>query len=178
MGPLPLFGLAAQHAKWLSVRQAAVSQNLANVNTPGFRAMDVRPFQDVLQRVQTDLAATHVGHIAASSLSLLSSALRQADGGGRDGLGQFGKPGAGVAQGWRRQPRLRAERRRREILPPDAARQREGRRMIDPLQSALRIAGSGLDVQSARMRVVSENIANASSTGSTPGADPYARKTI
>jgi len=50
--------------------------------------------------------------------------------------------------------------------------------MIDPLQSALRIAGSGLDVQSARMRVVSENIANASSTGSTPGADPYARKTI
>src|SRR3954447_18870227 len=80
MGPLPLFGLAAQHAKWLSVRQAAVSQNLANVNTPGFRAMDVRPFEDVLQRVQTDLAATHVGHIAASSLSLPSSALRQADG--------------------------------------------------------------------------------------------------
>jgi flagellar basal-body rod protein FlgB len=80
MGPLALLGLASQHMKWLSVRQAAVSQNLANVNTPGFRAMDVRPFQDVLQRVQTDLAATHVGHIAASSLSLPSSALRQADG--------------------------------------------------------------------------------------------------
>lgn len=50
--------------------------------------------------------------------------------------------------------------------------------MIDPLQAAIRIAGAGLDVQSARMRVVSENIANANSTGSTPGADPYARKTI
>ena len=42
--------------------------------------MDVRLFQDVLQRVQTDLAATHVGHIAASPLSSPSSALQQADG--------------------------------------------------------------------------------------------------
>src|SRR3954465_8957785 len=52
MGPLALLGLASQHMKWLSVRQVAVSQNLANVNTPGFRAMDVRPFHDVLQRVK------------------------------------------------------------------------------------------------------------------------------
>jgi flagellar basal-body rod protein FlgC len=28
------------------------------------------------------------------------------------------------------------------------------------------------------MRVVSENLANAQSTGATPGADPYARKTV
>ncbi|TIV91906.1 MAG: flagellar basal body rod protein FlgC, partial [Mesorhizobium sp.] len=32
--------------------------------------------------------------------------------------------------------------------------------------------------QSERLRVVSENLANAQSTGSTPGADPYRRKTI
>ncbi|WP_395698006.1 flagellar basal body rod protein FlgC [Methylocella sp.] len=50
--------------------------------------------------------------------------------------------------------------------------------MIDPLEASLRIAGSGLAAQSARLRVVSENLANAQSTGSTPGADPYARKTI
>ncbi|HUO54480.1 MAG TPA: flagellar basal body rod protein FlgC [Rhodoblastus sp.] len=49
---------------------------------------------------------------------------------------------------------------------------------IDPLASSLRIAGSGLQTQSARLRVVSENIANAQSTGSFAGADPYARKTI
>lgn len=48
----------------------------------------------------------------------------------------------------------------------------------DPLSSALKIAGSGLDVQSTRLRIVSENIANAQSTGDTPGADPYRRKTI
>jgi flagellar basal-body rod protein FlgC len=50
--------------------------------------------------------------------------------------------------------------------------------MLDPLQISLRIAASGLQAQSTRLRVVSENIANAQSTGSLPGADPYARKTI
>ena len=49
---------------------------------------------------------------------------------------------------------------------------------MDPLSSALKIAGSGLESQSTRLRVVSENIANARSTGDTPGADPYRRKTI
>ena len=50
--------------------------------------------------------------------------------------------------------------------------------MPDPLQTALRIAASGLQAQSMRLRVVSENIANAQSTGRTPGADPYARQTV
>ncbi len=50
--------------------------------------------------------------------------------------------------------------------------------MIDPLETSLKIAGSGLAAQSARLRVVSENMANAQSTGRTAGADPYRRKTI
>lgn len=50
--------------------------------------------------------------------------------------------------------------------------------MIDPLQASMTIAASGLSANSARMRVTSENIANAQSTGSTPRADPYRRKTI
>lgn len=50
--------------------------------------------------------------------------------------------------------------------------------MIDPLQASLRIASSGLEAQSARMRVVSQNLANAHSTGRAPGADPYRRKTL
>jgi flagellar basal-body rod protein FlgC len=48
----------------------------------------------------------------------------------------------------------------------------------DPLQTSLRIAASGLEAQSTRLRIVSENIANAQSTGAVAGADPYARKTI
>ncbi len=49
---------------------------------------------------------------------------------------------------------------------------------MDPLAAALKIAASGLGAQSERLRVVSENLANAQSTGSTPGSDPYRRKTI
>lgn len=48
----------------------------------------------------------------------------------------------------------------------------------DPLALVSRLAGAGLEAQSYRLRVVSENIANAQSTGSTAGADPYQRKTI
>jgi len=50
--------------------------------------------------------------------------------------------------------------------------------MLDPLQTSLRIAASGLQAQSTRLRVVSENIANAQSTGPSAGADPFARKTV
>jgi len=50
--------------------------------------------------------------------------------------------------------------------------------MLDPLQSSLRIAGAGLEAQSMRLRIISENVANSQSTGATPGADPYARQTV
>ena len=50
--------------------------------------------------------------------------------------------------------------------------------MIDPLQASIQIAGAGLEAQSARLRVVSENIANAESTADTPGGTPYVRQTI
>ncbi|MBN9252757.1 MAG: flagellar basal body rod protein FlgC [Mesorhizobium sp. 61-13] len=49
---------------------------------------------------------------------------------------------------------------------------------MDALTAALKVAASGLGAQSERLRVVSENLANAQSTGNTAGADPYQRKTI
>jgi len=48
----------------------------------------------------------------------------------------------------------------------------------DPLQASIRIAGAGLDAQSARLRIISENIANSQSTATAPGGDPYVRKTV
>ena len=50
--------------------------------------------------------------------------------------------------------------------------------MIDPLKASLKIAGAGLDAQSTRLRIISENIANSQSTASVAGGDPYARQTV
>lgn len=46
------------------------------------------------------------------------------------------------------------------------------------ISKAIAISASGMDAQTARLRVIAENLANQDSTGSTPGADPYRRKTI
>ncbi|WP_230533105.1 flagellar basal body rod protein FlgC [Microvirga roseola] len=50
--------------------------------------------------------------------------------------------------------------------------------MIDPLTASSKLSGAGLEAQSARLRIIAENVANANSTGRTEGADPYTRKTI
>ena len=42
--------------------------------------------------------------------------------------------------------------------------------------TSMAVAASGMRVQSERMKVISENIANADSTPQRPGADPYRRK--
>src|SRR5690606_39513935 len=42
--------------------------------------------------------------------------------------------------------------------------------------SSLRIAATGLQAQTARMRVIAENIANADSAGKAPGDEPYRRR--
>lgn len=46
---------------------------------------------------------------------------------------------------------------------------------MDFLKS-IAVAASGLRAQSGRMRIISENVANADSTGAKPGADPYRRR--
>ena len=42
--------------------------------------------------------------------------------------------------------------------------------------SSLKIAATGLHAQSARMRIIAENLANAESAGRTPDEEPYRRK--
>jgi flagellar basal-body rod protein FlgC len=43
-------------------------------------------------------------------------------------------------------------------------------------EAAMSIAASGLRAQSSRMRIIAENVANADSTATTPGGDPYRRQ--
>ena len=45
---LSYFSIASKRLEWLAARQKAVSQNIANADTPGVRAKDVMPFDDFL----------------------------------------------------------------------------------------------------------------------------------
>lgn len=49
---------------------------------------------------------------------------------------------------------------------------------MDDLYKTMRISSAGMKVQGARLRVVSENIANAESLPQLPGQEPYQRKII
>lgn len=46
------------------------------------------------------------------------------------------------------------------------------------LDLAMRVAGAGLKVQAARLRVIAENLANAESTPRVTGEEPYRRKLV
>lgn len=49
---------------------------------------------------------------------------------------------------------------------------------IDSLTASQRILAEGMQVQSQRLKVISENIANSNTTGLTPEDSPYRRKVI
>ncbi len=48
--------------------------------------------------------------------------------------------------------------------------------MSSDLMSAMGAAATGLRAQTVRIRISAENLANADTTASTPGGDPYRRK--
>lgn len=49
--------------------------------------------------------------------------------------------------------------------------------MVDLIKAG-KISAAGLKAQSERLRVLSENLANANSTGKRPDEDPFRRKTV
>ncbi len=46
------------------------------------------------------------------------------------------------------------------------------------LTTTLDLSAKGMSAQTVRPRVIAENLANSATTGSTPGSDPYRRKTV
>jgi len=64
MPQLYLFALASQNAKWLHARQSLVAENVANANTPGYRAVDLKPFSTVLEKAGEALAVTSPAHFS------------------------------------------------------------------------------------------------------------------
>jgi flagellar basal-body rod protein FlgC len=46
------------------------------------------------------------------------------------------------------------------------------------IKDAMEISASGMKAQGTRLRLISENLANANSTSQTPGGEPYRRKVL
>jgi flagellar basal-body rod protein FlgB len=71
VGQIPLFQLLTGRMSWLSSRQAVLSENVANADTPNFVARDMTPmdFEELLKKKNTPYAAatTDVRHIAIRS---------------------------------------------------------------------------------------------------------------
>jgi len=67
VGPVYLLDLASSHERWLSLRQASVSANVANANTPGYRAQDIEPFNKILEAKVVPVSVTSPMHITTGS---------------------------------------------------------------------------------------------------------------
>jgi flagellar basal-body rod protein FlgC len=50
--------------------------------------------------------------------------------------------------------------------------------MAADLNTSLQVSAAGMEAQLARIKVVAENLANQNTTGSSPGADAYRRRTV
>lgn len=67
MDPVNFFSIASQQNRWLSVRQSVLAQNIANANTPGFKALDVQPFEAVLNATGIEMRQTQPNHLTPVS---------------------------------------------------------------------------------------------------------------
>ena len=64
MSSVYLFEVGSQKAQWLSARQTALAANVANANTPSYRAVDIQPFSAVLDSSPIELATTNPAHLS------------------------------------------------------------------------------------------------------------------
>ena len=67
MSQIQLLSVASQQARWLTLRQSTIADNLANASTPGFKPSDVEPFDKIVEKAGFSLRATAGGHVSAGS---------------------------------------------------------------------------------------------------------------
>lgn len=79
MSQLNLFALATENAKWLHARQSLVAGNVANANTPGYRAVDMKPFAAFLDKAGEVLATTNPAHLSLASFEAGNARPTQSD---------------------------------------------------------------------------------------------------
>jgi flagellar basal-body rod protein FlgB len=71
--------LASQSAQWLSARQSLIASNVANANTPGYRALDLQPFSAVLDSTQVTMVTTNPAHMRPTQEEFASARVVESD---------------------------------------------------------------------------------------------------
>lgn len=75
--PLYLFDLTSAQARWLTIRQAAVAQNVANANTPSYKALEIAPFSEIYDAAGMQMATTQPDHLTPDPYDLASIAEKE-----------------------------------------------------------------------------------------------------
>ncbi|MBS0267467.1 MAG: flagellar basal body rod protein [Proteobacteria bacterium] len=65
MQPMQLFDLAFRQNEWLAQRQSVISSNVANANTPGYKAKDIESFDDTMRK-SVSMTVTDPQHLTSS----------------------------------------------------------------------------------------------------------------
>ncbi len=66
-----LFDLLTQKMSYLNQKQAVLAENVANVDTPGYKQIELKPFSfsDALKRASTGMIVTDPRHIVPASMA-------------------------------------------------------------------------------------------------------------
>ncbi len=67
MSDVYLYKLASQRIGYLSTRQSLIAGNVANANTPAFRAQDLKPFSATLQEAALTMTTTNPMHMTTGA---------------------------------------------------------------------------------------------------------------
>jgi flagellar basal-body rod protein FlgB len=91
IGRIPLFDALSKRMAWLTQRQTVLAENVANANTPGYVAKDLKEldFGSIVGKAQgaLQLAATQPGHILSPSKDTGAPVITEADDHSLDGNG-------------------------------------------------------------------------------------------
>ncbi len=71
--------LASERTQWLSARQSLIASNVANANTPAYRATDLQPFSAVLDSTQVSMVTTNPTHMTPSQDDLTAARAVETD---------------------------------------------------------------------------------------------------
>jgi flagellar basal-body rod protein FlgB len=79
MAPVYLLSIASRQSEWLATRQSVIAENIANANTPRFKAGDTEPFEAILDKTQLTVASTNPLHMSDAAESARQIEVRRED---------------------------------------------------------------------------------------------------